>query len=354
MNNLINNSRAVVAMSGGIDSSVSALLMKQQGYDCAGITMIMFDGEKDIHEDAGSIAYSLDMPHYIFDVKDSFENEVIRRFAGAYIRGITPNPCIYCNRFIKFSRLFQKMKELGYYFIVTGHYARIEYDNIKSRHLLKKGADEKKDQSYVLYFLTQEQLAHIKFPLGNLTKPEVRRIAEEHGFFNANKKESQDICFIQNKDKNGDYADFIEKYTGKTFPPGDFIDASGNILGQHKGMIRYTNGQRKGLGIALNRPMYVCGKCAETNTVTLCADEELYSKNLTAYDINLIAADKIESKINIKAKIRYNQKEQPAVVEQIGENELRIEFDSPQRAITKGQSVVLYDGDIVVGGGTIK
>ena len=359
------NNRVIIAMSGGIDSSVAALLMKQQGYECAGITMKLFDSEyngdidyektccslSDI-EDARSVAYSLDMPYYVFNFKDSFDENVIRRFVNAYIQGSTPNPCIDCNRFIKFRRLFQRAKELEYDYVVTGHYARMEYDNANGKYLLKKGVDEKKDQSYVLYSMSQKQLAHVKFPLGGLTKPEVRKIAEEHGFLNAHKKESQDICFIK-KNQNGDYADFIEKYTGRTFQPGDFVDTAGNILGRHNGIIRYTIGQRRGLGVALNQPMYVQNKCVETNTVTLCTDEELYSKNLTARDINLITVDRIDGKINIKAKVRYNQKEQPAVAEQTGDDELRVEFDSPQRAITRGQAVVLYDGDIVVGGGTI-
>jgi len=351
---LKNTRRVIIAISGGIDSSVAAYLIKKQGYDCAGITMEL-SGCSSITdmEDARKIAGFLDMPYYVFNFTDSFENEVIKRFAGAYIKGYTPNPCIDCNRFIKFGRLLQKAKELDYYYIATGHYANIEYDNICGRYLLKKAVDEKKDQSYVLYSMAQEQLRHIKFPLGNLTKPEVRKIAEERGFVNAKKKESQDICFVQ-KNQNGDYADFIEKYTGRTFPEGNFVDLNGNILGRHKGIIRYTTGQRRGLGLALKSPMYVYDKNAGNNTVILCGGEELYAKELIAHDINLIPFDRIDKKIKIKAKVRYNQKEQPAAAEQTGEDTLHIEFENPQRAITKGQSVVLYDGDIVVGGGTIE
>ena len=342
------NNSVLIAMSGGIDSSVAAFLMKEQGYNCAGMTLKLFGDFYDT-DDAKNIAGILGMPFYLFDFEDSFSKEVIDRFAEAYIKGHTPNPCIDCNRFIKFKQLFEKSKELDYYFIATGHYANVEYDGISGRYLLKKAADIKKDQSYVLYSMTQERLKHIKFPLGNLTKPEVREIAEKQGFSNAKKKESQDICFV----RDGDYAGFIEKYTGRIFPEGDFIDMSGNVLGRHKGIIRYTTGQKRGLGISLGEPMYVYDKNAENNTVTLCRDEELYAKSLTARDINLIPFDKINGKIKIKAKVRYNQTEQPAVAEQTGEDELYIEFENPQRAITKGQSVVLYDGDITVGGGTI-
>ena len=361
MNNILSPNRAVtaVAISGGIDSSVAAFLIKQQGFDCIGVTMKLFEGGENSGnsgniEDAGKIAEFLNMPYHVVNLKEAFGAEVIGRFVGGYIRGITPNPCADCNKFIKFGRLFQKAEELGCEYIATGHYAQIEYDSVNGAYLLKKGADEKKDQSYVLYSLSQAQLAHIKFPLGGLTKPEVRRIAEEHNFFNADKKESQDICFVENK--SGDYteySDFIENYMGRTFPPGDFKDTSGNILGRHKGIIRYTTGQRRGLGLALKQPMYVQSKCAETNTVILCADEELYSKSLIARDINIISGGRIHGKMKINAKVRYNQKEQPAAAEQTGEDEIRVEFDQPQRAITKGQAVVLYDGDIIVGGGKI-
>ena len=343
-----NNNSVLIAMSGGIDSSVAAFLMKDQGYGCAGITMKLFEDFYDT-KDAENIAEFLEMPHYMFDFEESFNREVINRFAEAYIKGYTPNPCIICNRYIKFNRLFQKAKELDYNYTATGHYANAEYDNISGRYLLKKAADGKKDQSYVLYAMTQEQLKHIKFPLGGLTKPEVRKIAEERGFINAQKKESQDICFV----RDGDYAGFIEKYTGKIFPEGDFTDTSGNILGRHKGIIRYTVGQRRGLGLALKEPMYVYDKNVENNTVLLCRENELYTKELTAHDINLIPFDKINNRIKINAKVRYNQSEQPATAEQIDEDTLHIEFENPQRAIARGQAVVLYDGDIVIGGGTI-
>jgi len=340
--------RVLIAMSGGIDSSVAAFLIKEQGCECAGATMKLLDGP-DIAEDAKNIASFLEMPHYIVDFKEFFEKEVLQYFAGMYIKGDTPNPCVVCNKFIKFGKMIQSAEELGYDSIATGHYANVGYDDITGRYLLKKAADIKKDQSYVLFSLTQKQLKNIKFPLGSLTKQEVRKIAEEQGFVNAQKKESQDICFV----RDGDYAGFIERYTGKTFPEGDFVDLSGKILGRHKGIIRYTVGQRRGLGLALPEPMYVCCKDAENNKIILCKEQELYTKELVARNINLIPFDRIDNKIKIKAKVRYNQTEQPASVEQTSEDTLHIEFESPQRAVTRGQAVVLYDGDVVVGGGTI-
>ena len=341
------NNRALIAMSGGIDSSVSAFLMQEQGYDCAGITLALSGCSMLDAGDARSIAYALNMQHYIFNFEDDFKEEVIDRFVNAYIHGATPNPCVDCNKFIKFKKIFECANELDYSYIATGHYAQICETN--GRYLLKKGADIKKDQSYVLYNLTQEQLARVRFPLGGLTKPEVRAIAEANNFINAKKRESQDICFIP----DGDYAAYIEKYTGRTFPDGDFTDIAGNILGRHKGIIRYTNGQRRGLGLALKEPMYVLNKNIETNVVTIGTNSELYSKSLIARDINLIALNKIEHKLKVKARARYNQSEQPATVEQAGADELRVEFDNPQRALTRGQSVVLYDGDIDIGGGAI-
>ena len=353
--------KAVIAMSGGVDSSVAAYLMKKQGYECIGATMKLFYGEdpecggehsccsaSDV-EDARSVAHSLDMPFYVFNFSDQFEKKVIRCFAEAYENGRTPNPCIDCNRYLKFERLFERARELDYDFVVTGHYARIEYDSASGRYLLKKAADENKDQSYVLYSMTQEQLAHTRFPLGGMSKPEVRALAKAHGFVNAKKHDSQDICFVP----NGRYADFIERYTGKTFPPGDFIDRSGKKLGEHRGVIRYTVGQRRGLGLALPEPLYVSRVNPEDNTVTLAPEPELYSKALIATDINLISVPCLREPVRLKAKVRYRQPEQTATVTQTDENTLRVDFDEPQRAITRGQALVLYDGDVVVGGGTI-
>ncbi|MDD4688448.1 MAG: tRNA 2-thiouridine(34) synthase MnmA [Eubacteriales bacterium] len=355
------NKKALIAMSGGVDSSVAAFLMKQQGYDLTGITLKLFNNEdveisreksccslEDV-EDARSVAYRLGIPYYVYNFTDQFKNNVIDRFINSYMNGSTPNPCIDCNRYIKFEHLMLRAMQLDFDFVVTGHYAIIENDATSGRYLLKKAEDETKDQSYVLYSMTQKQLAMTLFPLGNLRKSEVRYIAESNGFINANKRDSQDICFV----RDGDYAGFIEQYTGQKFASGDFVNKNGNILGTHKGIIRYTIGQRKGLGISSSEPMYVCDILPEDNQVILGNERELYSKSLIAKQINLIPFDRIDSKIKVKAKIRYGQKEQSAMVEQLDEDTLRIEFDTPQRAITKGQSVVLYDGDYVIGGGII-
>ena len=342
---------ALIAMSGGTDSSVAAFLMVKQGYECAGLTMELFGCGPGVDaDDAKKAAELLGIAHYTADFKESFYEDVIGRFVGAYITGETPNPCVDCNRFVKFKKILEFADRLGFCFMATGHYAKIEQSG--GRWLLKKGADEKKDQSYVLYSLTQKQLARIIFPLGGLTKPQVREIAAERGLTNAYKKESQDICFAS-KSEEGGYAAFIERHTGKNFPEGDFVDTGGKALGRHRGIIRYTIGQRKGLGPALPGVMYVLDKDAGSNTVVLCREEELYAKTLDAGDMNLIALDRIEGGMKVKAKIRYNQPEQDATVWQTGEDVIHVEFDFPQRAITKGQAVVLYDGDVVVGGGKI-
>lgn len=355
-------SKAVIAMSGGVDSSVAAYLIKEQGYDCMGITMKLFHNEDigvskghsccslDDVEDARSVAYALDIPYHVFNFSERFQKDVIDRFISAYENGGTPNPCIDCNRYLKFDKLYRRARELEYDCVVTGHYARIEWDARVGRYLLKKAADRGKDQSYVLYSMTQEQLAHTRFPLGDLKKEKVREIAQTQGFVNAKKHDSQDLCFVQ----EGHYFDFIEQYTGKSYPEGDFIDKEGNVIGRHRGIIRYTVGQRRGLGISGPEPIYVCAVDPSANTVTLGKEQELFSKMLTAGDVNLISVPGIEGAVRLKAKVRYRQAEQPATVTQTGADTLNIEFDEPQRAITKGQSVVLYDGDIVVGGGIIQ
>ncbi len=353
--------KALIAMSGGVDSSVAAYLIKEQGFDATGITLKLFDnediGEKkektccslDDIDDARSVCYKLGIPYYVYNFKDSFRENVISRFISAYENGTTPNPCIDCNRYIKFEKLMQRADELEFDYVVTGHYAVIEYDEKSKRFLLKKSADLSKDQSYVLYSLTQKQLSRTLFPLGNMKKEQTREIAENLGLINAAKRDSQDICFVP----DGDYAKFIEQYTGKSYPHGNFVDENGKVLGEHKGIIRYTVGQRKGLGLALPHPMYVKKKDLEKNEVILCDNESLFSRELYASDINLISCEKIDKPMKIKARVRYNQSEQPATVEQLDENTLHIVFDEPQRAISYGQAVVLYDGDYVVGGGTI-
>ena len=352
---------ALIAMSGGVDSSVAAYLMKQQGFDCTGVTMKLFDN-KDIGinsekaccsladvEDARDVARSLNMPYYVFNFTDDFKEHVIERFIAAYESGATPNPCIDCNRFVKFEKLFHRARQLGMNHIVTGHYAKIEYDKYVGRYLLKKATDETKDQSYFLYSMTQDQLAHTLFPLGGFCKAEIRDIAAEQGFSNARKHDSQDICFV----RDGDYAKFIEEYSGIIHKHGSFIDLHGNILGVHNGLIRYTVGQRKGLGLSSPMPLYVHSKNIADNSITLCEYGELFGKSLDAVDFNWIAYDKIDSDIRVKAKVRYRQAEQWATATQASCGTVHIEFDEPQRAIAKGQAVVLYDGDTVIGGGTI-
>lgn len=355
------NQKTIIAMSGGVDSSVAACLMKERGYDCIGITMKLFQNDDiimtrecsccslDDVEDARHVAYQLQIPYYVCNFSDEFEENVIKRFVNAYENGCTPNPCIDCNRYLKFEKLYKRAWELGCDTIATGHYARITYDRVSGRYILKKAIDGSKDQSYVLYSMTQEQLAHTQFPLGDLTKVQVRAIAEMQKFSNAYKHDSQDICFVQ----NGTYSDFIEKYTGITYPCGDFIDVYGNILGRHNGIIRYTIGQRRGLGLNHSEPLYVCAIDPENNTVTLGRVKDLYTCELTVTNINLISVPFIETPQRLKVKIRYRHVEQWATVTQINENTLKIMFDKPQRAITKGQAAVLYDDDIVVGGGII-
>ena len=342
------NNKAIIAMSGGVDSSVAALLMKNSGYELMGITLKLLSIDEGNSADAKAVSESMGFSHTELEMCDEFREEVIDRFIDAYEHCRTPNPCIFCNRHIKFGKLIDYALTNGFSYVATGHYARICKDN--DRYLLKKGLDPMKDQSYVLYPLTQKQLSHTLFPLGELDKSEVRKIALENGFVNASKRESQDICFVP----DGDYAAFIENYLNKRYKCGNFVDFNGNILGEHKGLIRYTVGQRKGLGLSLPKPMYVFSLSPENNTVVLGDNDDLFSKSLDATDINLIATDRIESPIMVEAKVRYSHKAQPARVWQTGDDELHVEFMEPQRAITSGQAVVLYDGDTVIGGGTIK
>ena len=354
------NKKVMIGMSGGVDSSVAAFLLKKESLEVIGATMklynnadIDFVSEKtccslDDVLDAKSVCARLGIRHYTLNMTDDFKKEVIERFISAYQNGFTPNPCIDCNRYMKFSKMLHKAQELDIDYVATGHYARIEKQG--DRYILKKAVDLSKDQSYVLYSLTQEQLKVTKFPLGNYTKQQVREIAEENGFVNARKHESQDICFVP----DGDYSKFIEYYTGKTYPCGDFVDMNGKRLGEHKGIIRYTIGQRRGLGLALPASMYVVEKDVDNNKVILGFNDDLFKKEVNVKNISFTACDGLDKPERLCAKIRYNQKEQPATVTQTDENHFTIVFDEPQRAITKGQAAVLYDGDTVVGGGTIE
>ena len=353
--------KTLIALSGGVDSSVAAFLLKQNGHKCIGAMMKLYENNDialpknsktccslDDAEDARQVAASLDMPFYVFNFTEGFAETIMERFVQAYLNGQTPNPCIDCNRFMKFERFLQRATELECSHIATGHYARIQPD-ANGRFLLKTGLDASKDQSYVLYAMTQPQLSRTLLPLGELTKAQVRHIAEEQGFINAKKRDSQDICFAP----DGDYAGFIERYTSLASPPGKFIDTNGRPLGSHRGIIHYTIGQRKGLGISAPHPLFVLSINPRENTVTLGTSDELFSTTLQARDINLIPMEKLDGPLRVQAKIRYSHAAQPATLWQTDEDTLRVEFDSLQRAITPGQAVVIYDGEVVIGGGTI-
>lgn len=351
--------KTLIAMSGGVDSAVAAYLIKKEGDDACGITLkLISDGaygfspscctEQDI-KDAQKIAQSLNIPHYLYNFCENFKECVIDKFVNTYLNGGTPNPCVDCNRYVKFYEVLQKAEELGFSHVATGHYAICEYDRKHGRFLLKKAVDDSKDQSYVLYSLTQEQLSKIKFPLGKLTKAEVREIAIANGFANAQKAESQDICFI----KDGNYATFIENYIGKKSTEGDFVDTKGNILGKHKGHIFYTIGQRKGLGLSVPESVYVLKKDIDKNIVTVDTKEHLFKDELFATDVNLISCDKITDGMEVSVRTRYKQKETPAKLYNAENGTVHVKFDIPVKAIASGQAVVFYDRDIVVGGGTI-
>ncbi len=343
--------KALIAMSGGVDSSVAAWLTQQQGFACTGATMRLYDkpGSSDA-SDAKAVADRLGMPFHIFDFTQAFQEKVICHFVTCYEQGLTPNPCIQCNRHLKFDALLQPALELGCDCIVTGHYAQVRFDSGSGRYLLKKAVDTPKDQTYFLYTLTQQQLSHTRFPLGELTKEQVRQIAREQGFVNARKRDSQDICFIP----GGDYLAFLEQFNGRAYPNGDFLDLQGNVVGRHNGAAGYTCGQRKGLGIALGQPVYVCSKDMTANTVTVGPNEALFHRALLACDWNWISIAPPEAPIKVMAKARSRMNEQPAWIYPEENGTFRVEFDQAQRALTPGQAVVAYDGDTVIGGGTIQ
>ena len=355
--------KILVAMSGGVDSSVAAKILIDQGHEVAGVTLKLFSDEdivlaeeatrtccalSDV-QDARNVAYRLGIEHFVFNFRQIFAESVIKRFVDSYLEGKTPNPCIDCNRFVKFDRLIERAKLLGYEYVATGHYATVSRDPASGRYLLGRGADRSKDQSYVLYSLTQDQLAHTLFPLGGMDKAEVRRIAETSGLVNARKPDSQDICFVP----GGDYTAFIEKAAPGSTRPGKFVDVEGREIGEHRGVIRYTIGQRRGIAQAFGKPMYVVAKNARDNTVTLGEDKDLFSASLVAHTVNLIPFERLEAPMRVTAKIRYNQTEQGATIRPQPNGTILVEFDERQRAIAEGQAVVFYDGALVVGGGTI-
>lgn len=351
--------KILVAMSGGVDSSVAAYLVREAGLAGVGCTMKLYDNEDagiprehsccslDDVEDARAVSFRLGMQHYVFNFRDEFETCVIGNFIREYESGKTPNPCIDCNRFMKFGLLFDRAEILGCRYVVTGHYARIE--KTPDGYLLKKALDDTKDQSYVLYDMTQEQLAKTLFPLGELRKTEVRAIAEREGFLNARKPDSQDICFVP----DGDYAKVIVAHTGRAPVPGDFVDTAGNRLGTHRGIIYYTIGQRRGLGIAAGEPLYVVKICPETNEVVLGRDTDLYTREAHVGDVRWILGAPPCSRFRCRAKTRYRQPERDATLTVAEDGTVTLLFDEPQRAVTPGQAAVFYDGDTVLGGGKI-
>ena len=352
--------RVLVGMSGGVDSSVCTALLMKQGYEVAGATLSLHGnsaasaecvkacGSPSDVDDAREICNRLGILHYVFDFKERFSECVVNNFISEYLEGKTPNPCIECNRYIKFKAMLDSAIELGYDKVATGHYASVKQDK-NGRYLLCRAKDINKDQSYVLYSLTQEQLSKIIFPLGNYLKPQVREIADKFGFVNASKPDSQDICFVP----DGDYASFIERTIGRASLYGDFVDIEGKRLGEHKGIIRYTVGQRKGLGIALGKPMFVIDKSATENQVVLGDEKLLFYKRVLVDELNFIMFDKLEERMSVTAKLRYRHKEQPAVIYPIDISRVIIEFNEPQRAPSCGQSAVFYKDDVVVGGGKI-
>lgn len=350
----------MIAMSGGVDSSVAAMLMVEQGYHCAGLTLRLFDPvqiadhrlpcpESEESESARSVANKLGIPFFSLDLSQEFHAQVIAYFAQTYLQGATPNPCVVCNQKIKFGLLLEQAAQFGYENVVTGHYAVIER-SATGRWLLKKAADHTKDQSYVLYSLSQHQLAHARFPLATLEKSLARELAAQGGFITAHKKDSQDICFV----KDGNYRLFLEQWLQTKFLPGDFVNEHGDILGRHKGLVGYTIGQRKGLGISAPQPLFVLEKQVDTNRIVLGSDDSLFKKQVFADQTNWISVNGLTGPMKVKARIRYNQKEADAVVHPLDANRVCVEFAAAQRAPARGQSIVFYDGDYVVGGGIIQ
>ena len=343
------NNAVMIAMSAGVDSAIAAHLIASSNVPCAGVTMQHFEGcgAHDATE-AAALCAKMGIPHFTAELSDAFYKEVILPFIKAYEDGATPNPCVLCNKHVKFGALLEYAGANGYDRIATGHYARLER-SASGRMLLRRAVDEAKDQTYMLYTLTQDVLARVCFPLGEMKKQEVRALAASLGLSVANREDSQDICFIP----DGDYAAYIARTTGKTYKRGTFLSMDGSVIGEHRGQLHYTIGQRKGLGIALGAPAYVVSKSAKDNTVTLGKNEDLFTSRLTANHINLIPFDSLDTPIHCLAKVRYAQAPTRVRVEQIDKDELLVEFETPQRAISRGQSLVLYEDDYLVGGGTI-
>lgn len=354
--------KVVVGMSGGVDSSVAAYLLKKQGYEVIGVTMQIWQDENQFTQaenggccglsavdDARRVADRLEIPYYVMNFKHEFKKNVMDYFTAEYLRGRTPNPCIACNRYVKWESLLQRSLEIGADYIATGHYARVE-QLVNGRYAIRNSVTAAKDQTYALFNLTQEQLAHTLMPVGDYTKDEIRAIAEEIGLMVAHKKDSQEICFIPDQD----YAGFIDRECGEQVPPpGNFVSVDGEVLGRHKGITHYTVGQRKGLGIALGHPVFVVEIRPETNEVVLGENEDVFTDRLYADHLNFMSLPDIREPIMLNAKIRYSHAGSPCRVVRTGEGEICCEFMEPVRAVTPGQAVVLYDGDYVAGGGII-